>query len=607
MKKLWTVLFLFLACNLSSWGQSPANSQPASLAYILDPGQKSVTSIDLSNGKTKATVSVEGSQDAGLDRMEMTPDGSQLVVLTNGIQEKDALHAPALKSKSTVTIVDAKTMTKLFQPIDAGWNLSNYFITPDSKILVTISSGFNSPQPKNSLPGEIVTTNLSSGQVIDRIPISRQITTSLISKDGKTAILYFARRKLPYGHYSQAELQFISIEKKVEAGTIKQDGDLGTPFFSPTGEYIYILDRGKPSHNPRKNINGKILVISLKYAGIAATLDAGSNPRIALPDDGTGQTLILSDGPPVPMSNEIVDAELRVLRSTSIEGVLKVGNGPKYLSFSPDRKRLYVTSTFDYNSYEGLSADGNAGADSSENKAAIYSGFDLLTAIDYAALKVLGRIPLDGVVSGVIITPDGSHGFTLDPKSSKMLTLDLQAMKPGAVISTGRNGVKAEHFILSSVEGSASLVFPLASIAFSPMNSVLYSAANTLMSVRPDGAFVYVLNHETHDVTAVNTKDSSIAAKIAAGGGRLQLLEGGGVLAVIGNNSISRIDTATQKALPEIHFKNELTHLFFSPDGRTIAALTKGAVTLLDGKSGEIQNQMDGFTEPRMVLFAPPK
>jgi YVTN family beta-propeller protein len=125
------------------------------------------------------------------------------------------------------------------------------------------------------------------------------------------------------------------------------------------------------------------------------------------------------------------------------------------------------------------------------------------------------------------------------------------------------------------------------------------------MSVRSDGAFVYVLNQGTHDVTVINTKDSSVAAKLAAGGNRLLPLEGGGVLAVIGDSSMNRIDTATQKALPEIHFKNALTHLYFSPDSRTIVALTKGAVTLLDGKSGEIQNGLDGFMDPQTVLFAP--
>jgi DNA-binding beta-propeller fold protein YncE len=590
----------FLAGSIFTFGQTPASQQSASLAYVLDPGRQSITAIDLLSGKTTATASINGSSDIGLDRMELTPDGSRLAMLI------DSASKSALTLKSTVTIIDTNTM-KPFQPIDIGHRLSNYFITPDSKVLFTVSSGFNSSQTVNVIPSEIVSVNLSSGQVIERIPIPRQVTGSLISKDGKTAILYFARQKLPYHHFTKAEIQFISLEKQAAAETISFDGDLEMPFLSPSGEFIYLIEKGNPSHNPGKNINGKVHVISVKDGKVEAVLDAGSNPRIALPDDGAGQALILSNGPPVPLRNQIVDAEIRVLRGASIESILKVGNEPKYLSFSPDRKRLYVTSTFNENEYVGLPSSKNTENDSTSRiqNESLYSNFDLLTAIDYTSLKVLGQIPLDGAVSGAAVTPDGTRGFTLDPKSSKMLTLDLQALKPGAVISTGKSGIKAKHFILSSDEGSASMFFPMTSNAFPTTDSLWYSSANTSIFVRRDSAFVYVLNHDAQDVTVVNTKDSSVAAKIAVEGRRLQPLEGGDILAVLGDSSIHRIDTSTQKALPEINLKSKLISFSLSPDGRTAVALTQGGVLLLNGRTGELQNRMDDFREPQMILFAP--
>jgi len=116
---------------------------------------------------------------------------------------------------------------------------------------------------------------------------------------------------------------------------------------------------------------------------------------------------------------------------------------------------------------------------------------------------------------------------------------------------------------------------------------------------------VYVLNHETGDVTAVSTKDSSILAKIPVGGRRLQPLHGGSVLALIGSDSISRIDTSTQLALPDVAFHNKLNDFSFSPDGRTAVVLTEGSVFLLNGKTGELQKQIDGFKEPLLVLYAP--
>ncbi len=527
----------------------------------------------------------------------MTPDGSRLAVFVDGDR------------KATATIIDANTM-KPFPPIDLGLNLNDYSISQDNKLLTAVTSGLAS-QSKYSKLGEIVSIDLSSGQLIKQIPIPRPITSSLISKDGKIAVLFFEKKKLPYGHFAKAELQFIDIEKQAAVETISLEGKPEMPFFSPGGDLIYVIDRGKPSHNPGKNINGKIQVIPLKEMKIAQVLDAGSNPRVLLPDDGAGQSLILSDGAPVPNPNQIVDAEVRVLRGASVQKVLTVPSGPRFFSFSPDKTRLYVTSTFDRSAHGGAAGVSDFESQFSGNEYLLYQSeltfraFDQLTAIDYSRLKVLGQIPLDGSVSGAVISPDGTRGFTLDPKSSRMLMLDLQNLKPGTVISTGRNGVKAAHFILGTVEGSASILFPPASIAFSSVNAFLFSPANTLISVRPDGAVVYVLNHETGDVTAVSTKDSSILAKIPVGGRRLQPLTGGNILAVIGNDSISRIDTSTQKSLPDVAFHNTLNLFSLSPDGRTGVALTDGAVFLLNGKTGELQYHIDGFKAPLLVLFAP--
>lgn len=593
MRQLRITAFLFLVGILSASGQTPLTT--ASLAYVFDPGQQSVVAIDLSSGKQTATARIDGSGDPHRDLLAMTPDGSRLAVFVDGNQ------------KSTATIIDANTM-KPFPPIDLGLQLDNYSISQDNQLLTTVTSSPAS-QSNFSLPGEIAAINLSTGQLIKQIPIPRPVTSSLISKDGKIVVLFFARKKLPYGHFTKAELQFFDIEKQAALETISLDGNPQMPFFSPVGDLIYVLDRGKPSHNPNKNINGKIQVIPLKEMKIAQVLDAGSNPRVLLPDDGAGQSLILSDGAPVPNPNQIVDAEVRVLRGASVQKVLTVASGPKYFSFSPDKKRLYVTSTFDRSAHQG-----SVGIDKYESDPTAYSmthsdltyiGFDQLTVIDYTSLKVLGQIPLNGVVGSVVPTPDGNHGFTLDLRSSRILELDLQNLKPGTVVSTGRNGIKAEHFILGSVEASVSLFFPVASIAFSAGDAMLYSPANTLMSVRPDGAFVYVLNHDTSDVTAINTKDTSVVAKIPIGGRRLQPLTGGNILAVIGNDSINRIDTSTQKSLPDVAFHNTLNLFSLSPDGRTGVALTDGAVFLLNGKTGELQYHIDGFKAPLLVLFAP--
>ena len=158
-------------------------------------------------------------------------------------------------------------------------------------------------------------------------------------------------------------------------------------------------------------------------------------------------------------NNRQLLAEVRVLRGTSIAAVMNVANGPKYLDFSSNSKLLFITSTFDIHKHPRvINADyryNDPNQDSADHyDETAFVGFDQLTVIDYSSLKVLGQIPLNGAVSTILSTPDGSRGFALKPKTGQALPLDLPALKPSALIATGRNEVKTAHFVVRSIEGS---------------------------------------------------------------------------------------------------------------------------------------------------------
>ena len=112
------------------------------------------------------------------------------------------------------------------------------------------------------------------------------------------------------------------------------------------------------------------------------------------------------------------------------------------------------------------------------------------------------------------------------------------------------------------------------------------------------------MNSQTNDVTAVKTGSGEIAAKIADGGERLQMLSGGSVLAIVARKSIRRIDTATQQALPDLPCDGQVLGFELSPDGRRAVVLTEGAILLLDGATGELQKKIDGFKRPMVAIFA---
>lgn len=604
MRKLSVAFLLSSFFGISALGQNVAIMPSASLAYVLDPSSQTVTAVDFVSGQTKGVVPVSGQAtnidlmgdeqthtpmviarsffSTGVDTLLLTPDGSRLVRLRTGNHKPTGRFGYHPLEKSTASIIDTKTMQVMAQA-DLGWSLNKYYLTPDKKVLVTLATGYESQKPEETLPIELVTMDITSGQVLGRLALQRLPSAFFLTKNGAAAVLLYAQQKQKGEPSIPAELQFVSIDKLSIAGKITFDGAPDMPVLSPDGDYIYLLEKGQPSNNPEKNINGRIHVISIKEMKAVADLDAGSDPKGVMADDTSGQTMILSNGAPVKGQKNI-DGELRVLRGASIATLVKVAAAPRFIRFSPDEKRLYVI------------------------------GWDELSAIDYSALHEIGRIPLGGFASEFAISADGNHGFVLFSGSSRLLLTDLQALKAGESVTTGRGGIKFAKNLgaIAATAASATAASYQASSMASANGGVgvgyyqifTVAPANTSISVRPDGAFVYVLNSETNDVTIVNVSNSSIVDKIAAGGQRFQSLNSGGILAVVGKNTLHLIDTATQKALPEVHFDKNLEGIYLSPDGKTALALSEGPLVLLNGSTGEVKGKIDGFKRPRTVVFA---
>ena len=592
MRQLSVAFILAFFFGISALGQNVARTPSASLAYVLDPAGQTVSAVDLASGQTKASVPVSGQTTAtdmmigpyhsGVDTLLLTPDGSRLVRIRTGNHKFSFRFGYHPLEKSSASIIDTKTMQVVAQA-DLGWGLSDYYLTPDKKVLVTLATGYQSQKPEETLPSELIAMDLSSGQVLGRLALQRMPSACILSKNGATAILLFAQQKQKGEPSIPAELQFVSIEKLSIAGKVTFDGAPDLPVLSPSGEYVYLLEKGQPSNNPEKNINGRIHVISIKEMKAVADLDAGSDPKGVMADEASGQILILSNGAPVK-GQKNVDGELRVLRGASIAALVRVGAAPRFIRFSPDRKRLYVI------------------------------GWDELSAIDYTALHEISRVPLGGFASEFALSPDGNHGFVLFSGSSRLLLVDLQALKAGESVTTGRGGVKFAKNLgaIAATAASATAASYQASsmaasnggVGYAPYQIFTVAPANTSISVRPDGAFVYVLNSETNDVTIVNVSTSAVVDKIAAGGQRFQPLNNGGVLGVVGRNTLHLIDTSTQKALQEVHFDKSLEGVYLSPDGRTALAFSEGPLVLLNGSTGEVRGKIDGFKRPRTVVFA---
>ena len=596
LKRIAIVFLVLLALCLSAAGQQVTAGPPASsLAYVLDSAGHTLTAVDLVNGKTAGSVAVGGRESlamsgrAGLDTILLSPDGSRLIRLDPGAQKFTLRFGLHPLEKSTLTVIDAKTM-RVSTQVELGWGLSGYQLSPDRKVMVAMCSGYTSQKPEETLPTELVTVNLADGKVLGRLALARQPLAYLLTKDGATALVLYAQRMEKRVQTAPTELEFINVAQQSVAGKITLDGAPDLPVLAPTGDYLYLIERGQPSPKPDKNVAGRIHVISLKGMKEETILDAGTDPRGVLADEAAGQTLLLSSGAPIKGEKK-VDGELRVIRGAALAKVLKVGYAPEFIRLSPDRKRLYVICWSEF------------------------------AAIDYQSLSETGRLAHVGSISELAFAPDGKLGFALHPASSKLSIFDLGAMRPVADVTTGRAGIKfaknlgAAALTAASVAGAYGQAYNMASTTggygYGYYHVFTVAPANTQIAVKPDGAFVYVLNSQTNDVTVVNTATSTVVDKIAAGGRRLQLFTGAGVLGVVGRNSLHRVDTGTQKGLPEIPFEKNLWDVRLAPDGKTALALVDGSVFLLNGATGEVRTRIEGFKHPRRAIFgreeAPPE
>lgn len=144
-----------------------------------------------------------------------------------------------------------------------------------------------------------------------------------------------------------AELRFVDLTAGTLVATVPLDGDPRGPVLAEDGQFVYLLDRGKPNGNPDKNVNGKLHAVSMTKRAVEGVSDAGSKPRGLVLDEARKQLLLLSDGAPFkgPGSNER-PGELRVIRGATPAAPIPVVGTPERIEASSDGKVLDVFGLF---------------------------------------------------------------------------------------------------------------------------------------------------------------------------------------------------------------------------------------------------------------------
>lgn len=548
----------------------PAQAQTTPKAFVLDGDGPSLTAIDVVTGKPLKTAVLQGQPGA----LIQVPGGRWLVVLDRG-PGKDAGEAGyQAKGKSSATIVDAATL-EVGPRVELGWGLDfTPLVTPEGNRLTFVCPGYQSKKPAEVLPRELVTVDLTSGQVTGRLALPRPASAFFNTPDGKTAVILSPGEKPRQAPAIPAELRLVDLSGPSVVATLALEGDPKNPVLSPDGKFVYLLEEGKPSGNPEKNVNGRLHVVSIESRKLEATLDAGSKPRGLVLDEAGQQLLLLSDEPPVKGKERV--GELRVIRGSTVQPPIKVAKAPRWVRAAPKVNRMYVLGEED------------------------------ITTLSLPDFKPMGSTPARGGFGAdeFVINADGTRGLMLH--GGTVAIVDLEAGKPMDSIRTGRmsallinTAIAATLTELSRRSGDREA---------SRKNQSYYSYteyslkdASPSIALRPDGRFAYVLNNQTRDVTIIDAGNATVVDKIGGAGFDIQFLGAGAAVAVILSDSVIRLlDTASNKKLDDLtggDFKKDtgFKRLEVSPDGRFGVAHGAPGVFCLDASTGKIVGRAHSF------------
>jgi YVTN family beta-propeller protein len=524
-----------------------------------------------------------------------------MLVLDRGPGKETVRFGYHPTGRSSITVVDPATLQEVGRADDLCWNLQpRSWLRPSAapdgaapRTLLLACTGYRSQKPQEDLAREVISLDFDTGRVTARAEIPRAIDAFVELPDG-TAVVFSAREAPKDKPALPAQLRFLERTRLEVQQTVSLDGDPGPPLRSPDGEYLYLLEFGKPDKKPEKNVNGRVQVVSLARRAHETNLEAGRAPRGLVLDEEGRQVLLLSEGSPSVEKKDERPGELRVIRGADIAATVEVGSDPRFLRIPAGRERLHVVSAKAVTTFDlaALSAPGSSG------------------------LKPEGVSPLSADAgeqdaTELEVSADQRRGYVLYAESSKLGILDLEAHKFAAEINTGRGGVKFGKMLAAVAASAASYSAGYSAASASGGGMFFYTVygvapANTSLALSTDEKFLYVLNTKSNDVTIVDTATRTAVNKIGVGGAanRLELLPGGAFVAVTtGADTLHLIDTRTNTKTAELPDGGNYRH---SPDLRHAAAIGKGVVYCLDGPTLKTLGRASGFKSPVQILFEQP-
>ena len=319
-----------------------------------------------------------------------------------------------------------------------------------------------------------------------------------------------------------------------------------TSSLSPSGLYVANSSSGTISSYNRENLSQS--PSSIPVGELPVDVVASPTAPIAYVSNYCGETQNCLNSTSRQSTISVVDTTTNQVTDT-----IDVGQGTIGLSLaiSPNGSRLYAMNT----------ESGN------------------ISVIDTSSDSVIGTIstcshPIWGVVS-----PDGNSLYVSCNPSSSSQTIDYID-----VVHDPSNPTAAT----SSQITSSSIDNPIG------------------LAVSPDGSTLYVANHGSDTVAAINTTSDAVSVVTVGENPLMIALSPNGANAYVtdsASNEISVIDTSNMTTTANIPVGTYPEGIALSPSGKTayVANLESGSVSVIDLSTNQLTDTLSGLNNPETV------
>ena len=243
---------------------------------------------------------------------------------------------------------------------------------------------------------------------------------------------------------------------------------------------------------------------------------------------------------------------LRSSDAPSVLSTFSVGNGPEAIAVSPDGARAYITGE---------------------------SGANVLNVTDTARGTVLATVPAPGPPQFIVMDPSGSHGYVTLWDQSKnqnaVAVFDVPRNVFTAIIPTGEQR---------------------------PFG----------LGISPDGAKLYVPNHDSGQITVIDTATQTVTAQIQVPPNPHWIaFNPTGRIAYAANHMagvVTVLDTQTNSVIGVIPIGNMVSphSIAVTPDGRRaeVTNYDGNSVSTIDTATNQVLRTVPVGVNPQSVVFA---